>query len=247
MITQNLQYDHIITKAEPDDANFEPHFHNVYELEYIFNIENGEFAFGHNKYTVKPDTLIVCPPMTIHNMCFLTGQEFDILNSADAIYAFDRDDSIKKLFYDLKESESIFTEEEFKHIAEYYIKIIITSLKYSHAPIKAQEIGTANDVINDVLKYIDDNITQNLNAEIIAKEFLVSTSWLLHKFKEYVNVSLKKYINQKKLIYIERFIKTGVPINKVIESCSYNSYATFFRQYKKYMQKTPIESRGKKK
>ena len=107
--------------------------------------------------------------------------------------------------------------------------------------------GTANDVINDVLKYIDDNITQNLNAEIISKEFLVSTSWLLHKFKEYVNVSLKKYINQKKLIYIERFIKTGVPINKVIESCSYNSYATFFRQYKKYMQKTPIESRGKKK
>ena len=77
MITQNLQYDHIITKAEPDDANFEPHFHNVYELEYIFNIEDGEFAFGHNKYTVKPDTLIVCPPMTIHNMCFLTGQEFE--------------------------------------------------------------------------------------------------------------------------------------------------------------------------
>ncbi len=264
MITKNLQYDHIITKAEPDDANFEPHFHNVYELEYIFNIENGEFAFGHNKYEVKPDTLIVCPPMTIHNMCFLTEQEFEravirfnddflsddlsaVLNSADAIYAFGDDDSVKKLFCDLKKSESIFTEEEFKHIAEYYIKIIITSLKYSHAPIKAQEIGTANDVINDVLKYIDDNITQNLNAEIIAKEFLVSTSWLLHKFKEYVNVSLKKYINQKKLIYIERFIKTGVPINKVIESCSYNSYATFFRQYKKYMQKTPIESRGKKK
>ena len=167
MITQNLQYDHIITKAEPDDANFEPHFHNVYELEYIFNIENGEFAFGHNKYTVKPDTLIVCPPMTIHNMCFLTGQEFDrtvirfnddflsddladILNSADAIYAFDRDDSIKKLFYDLKESESIFTEEEFKHIAEYYIKIIITGLKYSDTSIKAQETGTANDIINDI-------------------------------------------------------------------------------------------------
>ena len=55
MVTKNLQYDHIITKAEPDDANFKPHFHNVYELEYIFNIENGEFAFGHNKYAVKSD------------------------------------------------------------------------------------------------------------------------------------------------------------------------------------------------
>ena len=264
MIPKNLQYDHIITKAEPDDANFEPHFHNVYELEYIFNIENGEFAFGHNKYEVKPDTLIVCPPMTIHNMCFLTGQEFErtvirfnddflsddlsvVLNSADAIYAFGDDDSVKKLFCDLKKSESIFTEEEFAHIAEHYIKIIIASLKYSRTAMKAQETGTTNDIINGVLKFIDDNVTQNLNAEIIAKEFLVSTSWLLHKFKEYVNVSLKKYINQKKLIYIERFIKTGVPINKVIESCSYNSYATFFRQYKKYMQKTPIESRGKKK
>ena len=105
MVTKNLQYDHIITKAEPDDANFKPHSHNVYELEYIFNIENGEFAFGHNKYAVKSDTLIVCPPMSIHNMCFLNGQEFDrivirfndeflsddlteILNSAYAIYAF---------------------------------------------------------------------------------------------------------------------------------------------------------------
>ena len=64
--------------------------------------------------------------------------------------------------------------------------------------MKAQETGTTNDIINGVLKFIDDNVTQNLNAEIIAKEFLVSTSWLMHKFKEYVNVSLKKYINQKK-------------------------------------------------
>lgn len=264
MVTKNLQYDHIITKAEPDDANFKPHFHNVYELEYIFNIENGEFAFGHNKYAVKSDTLIVCPPMSIHNMCFLNGQEFDrivirfndeflsddlteILNSAYAIYAFNDTDSIKQLFHLLKESEKVFTKDEFAYIAEYYIKIIIAGLKYSDTSIKAQETGTANDIINDILKYIDDNITRNLNAEIISKEFLVSTSWLLHKFKEYVNVSLKKYINQKKLIYIERLIKAGLPINKVIESCSYNSYATFFRQYKKYMQKTPIESKGKKK
>lgn len=257
-----IEYNHMISSAEPNAADFEPHFHNVYEIEYIFQVENAKFAFSGTKCAIQENTLIVCPPMTIHNVRLIKQQTFDrivirfdedfldddlkgILKNAGGVYYLDEDNLIRRLFFALSNSENMFQKDEFQEIAVHYLQIILRSLKYCVKTIEKPEINIANEKINDILTYIDDNITQELNAEIIAQHFFVSTSWLLHKFKECVNISLKKYINQKKLIHIERLIKAGIPINKIVESHSYNSYATFFRQYKKYMQKSPATSKEK--
>lgn len=100
-----------------------------------------------------------------------------------------------------------------------------------------------NETVTKILNYIDENITDPLNADLIAAEFFVSKSWLSHNFKKYLNTSLKKYINQKKLLYIERLVIAGIPIVKAAESCSYTNYTTFFRQYKQYTNKKPRETK----
>ncbi len=42
-------------------------------------------------------------------------------------------------------------------------------------------------------------------------------------------MSLKKYINQKKMLLIEQLIPTGFSIRRLTEEYSYNNYTTFKR------------------
>ena len=104
-------------------------------------------------------------------------------------------------------------------------------------------MSAQNETINKILYYIEENITAPLNAENISEKFFVSKSWLSHNFKKHLNISLKKYINQKKLLQIERLIAAGIPVRKAVESCSYNNYTTFFRQYRQYANKKPTDNK----
>ena len=97
--------------------------------------------------------------------------------------------------------------------------------------------------MDKIIRYIDEHITEPLNAEIISEEFFVSKSWLSHNFKNNLGMSLKKYINQKKLLMIEKLIPTGLSLSHLSEGYSYNNYATFFRQYKQYTGKKPKDNK----
>ena len=96
-----------------------------------------------------------------------------------------------------------------------------------------------------MLSYIDEHITEPLNAEIIDEKHYVSKSWLSQNFKEHLGMSLKKYINQKKMLLIEQLIPTGFSIRRLTEEYSYNDYTTFFKQYKQYAKKSPSSNKNK--
>lgn len=261
MVTKKLQYNRILSEASPEEVSFKPHFHEEYELEFVFNVKSAELILGRSRYEIKPDTLILCIPPVVHNLKFEENQPFErtvirfngeflgddltaALKNAPPIYDFSGNNPVKELFYQLKECESLFSQEEFAAVCEHYVKIILARLKYCSPETKKTQGGTSNEVINHVLRYIDDNVTKPLKSESVAKEFFVSSSWLLHKFKEETGVSFKKYVNKKKLIYVDELIKSGLPVSKAAESCSYDSYTTFFRQYKKYMKKSPAETKS---
>ena len=163
----------------------------------------------------------------------------DFLQTISKIYHIQDDSPIKTAFSLLQKNSKLFSKEEFTRTLEGVLNIILTHLKYSHEEKKTEILNAQNNTINKILNYIEENITQPLNADNISKKFFVSKSWLSHNFKKYLNISLKKYINQKKLLQIERLISAGIPISKAVENCSFANYATFFRQYKQYANKKP--------
>ena len=261
IIYAKVDYDHIKTEnAVPDDINYQPHFHEKYELLYI--IDTGSETFyniGGARYSLKSGDLVLIKPGTLHNLQIATNAKYDrilfsfseedikpeqrgFLGSADSLYHIKDDDALKKIFEILLQDEVLFAKEEFSLYLKDMLNLIVAHLKYAHKEENSTHI-LANETISRILDYIDDNITKPLDADIIAKEFFISKSWLSHNFPKYLNISLKKYINQKKLIHIERLIATGLPITKAVDSFSYENYTTFFRQYKQYTNKKPIDNK----
>ena len=54
-----------------------------------------------------------------------------------------------------------------------------------------------------------------------------------------MQVSLKHYINQKKVLFAQSKILDGYNIKDIVELCNYNNYSTFYRQYVFFLHHEP--------
>ena len=54
-----------------------------------------------------------------------------------------------------------------------------------------------------------------------------------------MRVSLKHYINQKKILFAQSKILDGANIKDVVDLCNYENYSTFYRQYITFLHHEP--------
>jgi len=87
--------------------------------------------------------------------------------------------------------------------------------------------------IDNVLKYINDNLTNDLSIDTIANEFFTSKYYLMRKFKDNTGSSIHSYIVQKRLILAKSLIGEGYIMSDVCSMCGFNDYSSFVRAFKK--------------
>lgn len=95
--------------------------------------------------------------------------------------------------------------------------------------------------IEEILKYINNNLSQDLSIELICKEFFISKYYLMHKFKNETGYTLHNYIIQKRLFMAQELIKSGEAVTKVSSLCGFKDYSSFLRSFKKLFHKSPRE------
>lgn len=93
--------------------------------------------------------------------------------------------------------------------------------------------------IEEILKYINSNLSENLSIDNLANKFFISKYYLMHKFKKETGYTLHKYILQKRLLLAKDLIKTGEPIVKTSLKCGFNDYSCFLRSFKKMFNESP--------
>lgn len=245
----------------PDNVSWAPHLHVDYEILFVYSVEKAEFNISGFKYDLKPFDFVFIKPATLHNLTIPYPQNYERCglyfpenaipaelkneaNDFNRIYHLSESHPLYRLIDDLSRAEKLFSKEDFSTYLSTALTQILYRIKYTERSDDVN-VGVSNDVIDRIVRYIDEHITEPLNAEIITEKFFVSKSWLSHNFKKYLGISLKKYINRKKLLTIENLIPTGLSITQLSEGYSYNNYVTFFRQYKQYTGKKPKDNKLK--
>ena len=76
-------------------------------------------------------------------------------------------------------------------------------------PAKAMDYVSTNPMIDDVLDYINENYTKHITIHDIAEHVNIHRSYLSHKFKEQVGISLWNYVLLKRLLYAKDLLKAG--------------------------------------
>ncbi|AOR23429.1 AraC family transcriptional regulator [Clostridium taeniosporum] len=95
--------------------------------------------------------------------------------------------------------------------------------------------------VEEILKYINTNISKNLSIDFLSKKFFISKYYLMHKFKKETGYTLHNYILQKRLLIAKDLIEHGEPILKVSAKCGFKDYSNFLRSFKKLFNKSPRE------
>ncbi|MBE5948046.1 MAG: AraC family transcriptional regulator [Lachnospiraceae bacterium] len=100
-------------------------------------------------------------------------------------------------------------------------------------------INISNSNILSVIEYINKNLSEDLNIDLISKEFFMDRYYLMHLFKKETGFTINNYITYKRLSHFNGLTKTGLQITEACFECGFKSYSTFSRAYKKYYNTSP--------
>ena len=128
----------------------------------------------------------------------------------------------------------------------FYIQNFIKSLVIiSYESFKIEEekdlFRNKNTIITKIVDYINNNISQKILLEDIAKHLSLSISRISHIFKIENGMTILEYINKQRLSLAKELIYQGETFTHIAAECGFQDYTSFFRTFKKEIGITPGE------
>lgn len=250
ILTPNIKYKH----AKGMRDIFGKEFHQFHEL-FLFISGDAYFSTEQKTVKLKPYTLVIIPENTFHSF-HVNGDEADYeryvfnfyktneleriisqnLNGISIIESLP--DSITNCFLSLDDNK--FSDYEKKLLT--LPRLISVLVELGHLlPIKEEPVSNFSKITTVSLNYIDQNIYSPLTVADLSKKLNYSRSSIMHAFKTDLNISVYKYIIEKKLIYAHKDIKSGVPATEASQRYGFADYSCFYRHYKKHFGFSPSE------
>ena len=93
--------------------------------------------------------------------------------------------------------------------------------------------------IYKILNYIILNLESEVILNTLCERFFISKSQLCKFFKKYTGITVWDYITIKRLTNAQKMIKSGLSPTKINSQCGYSDYSVFYREYKKYFNRSP--------
>ena len=93
------------------------------------------------------------------------------------------------------------------------------------------------------LTYINSHYKENLTLDDIAASMFVSSAYLSRLFKKETGMTVKTYINMRRVTDAKNLIASGHQITSAFWECGFSDYSTFYRAFVKYIGMSPDEFR----
>ena len=101
---------------------------------------------------------------------------------------------------------------------------------------------SSDSQIEELLRYINHNLTEDLSIETLARKYYLSKYHMMRKFKEETGYTIHNYIISKRLLLARTKISEGTPILKAAQLSGFCDYTTFSRAYKKQFGTAPSQT-----
>ena len=231
---------------------FDTHCHLSFELIAVYEGTIHIIVEG-QRMELQPYHMAIIPPHHYHSVFSVKSGNYrrvTILFDRDLIPEQIRDEMIvaigqepfyvhpflKQMLDPLAEVLQMPTPERYGPLAEsILIQILYHRIMYS----SVGSLGESDPMIHQISEYIDRHIHEQIVLDDIARYLNYSKSTLCHVFRRNMNISVKQYILQKKIVYAADLIRNRVPAKEAARSIGYDNYANFYKMYKKFFSETP--------
>lgn len=239
---------------------FYKHMHHYCEL---LLIQDGDvdFCIAGNHYHLQPYDLLLIPTGTYHYLTLRTSARYEsfVCDFYDTIlspeqmnqlfqqpnvFNISTDEELQHFFRLFDIYHSRYSKKDFYQSVEYLMREILLYCCYAPRVVKT-DMEDQNTLAQSIIKYIDRHIEDPLDSEILASHMKMSRSHIQNVFSQSMQIGLKQYIIQKKIIAAHNDLMNGISATEIAEKYHFNDYSTFYRQHKKTFGYPP-SSTGKK-
>lgn len=258
-ISSSLYISEIYTKFYQEKGtnyNFSGEKHSYWELTYV---DKGELltTIDGVSYHLKQGDLIFYAPMQFHTQStfekisssYLTINFKMNFNHADLlcnkIFSLKRDSYfiVTKLIEELSNDNLYSNDLSLCYLKQLIIQMLRLDNSYFHSkPTTHMQQTYENELLNDILLYIDNNIYEKISVSTLCEHFCISTSMLHSLFRKNMNNTAKNYINELKLSKSKELIRNSThTLSEISEMLGFSSIHYFSKKFKSYFNISPTE------
>ncbi len=95
--------------------------------------------------------------------------------------------------------------------------------------------------IDEALRYINNNLAEELSVEALAGMCYLSRYYFMRRFKESTGYTVHNYICQKRLTAAAEMLENGTGVTEAAMRVGFSEYSSFLRAFKKVYSATPSE------
>lgn len=241
---------------DPSTIKFNMHTHDNYEL-FCFLSGDAKYYVEGNIYPLKPGDILIMKKAEAHSLLVTKQTPYKriVINfNSDAI-----DKTVRSQLAEFLDSRPLGMNNRFSssffadtnwiyymekicksddiHIQSIYLTVLLSELCEGFPKIKSQEVS--NEQIIDIVKYINANLSEELNLDVICDQFFISKSHLNRKFKKIIGTTVWEYITTKRLLLAKELLQNGATPSVVYSQCGFMDYCTFYRAYKAKFHVSP--------
>ena len=258
-ISSSLDISEIYTKFYQEKGtnyNFSGEKHSYWELTYV---DKGELltTIDGVSYHLKQGDLIFYAPMQFHTQStfekisssYLTINFKMNFNHADLlcnkIFSLKRDSYfiVTRLIEELSNDNLYSDDLSLCYLKELIIQMLRLNNSHFHSkPTTHMQQTYENELLNDILLYIDNNIYEKISVSTLCEHFCISTSMLHSLFRKNMNNTAKNYINELKLSKSKELIRNSThTLSEISEMLGFSSIHYFSKKFKSYFNISPTE------
>lgn len=258
-ISSSLDISEIYTKFYQEKGtnyNFSGEKHSYWELTYV---DKGELltTIDGVSYHLKQGDLIFYAPMQFHTQStfekisssYLTINFKMNFNHADLlcnkIFSLQRDSYfiVTKLIEELSNDNLYSNDLSLCYLKQLIIQMLrLDNSQFHSKPTTHMQQTYENELLNDILLYIDDNIYEKISVSTLCDHFCISTSMLHSLFRKNMNNTAKNYINELKLSKSKELIRNSThTLSEISEMLGFSSIHYFSKKFKSYFNISPTE------
>ena len=258
-ISSSLDIREIYTKFYQEKGtnyNFSGEKHSYWELTYV---DKGELltTIDGMSYHLTQGDLIFYAPMQFHTQStfekisssYLTINFKMNFNHADLlcnkIFSLKRDSYfiVTRLIEELSNDNLYSNDLSLCYLKQLIIQMLRLDNSHFHSkPTTHMQQTYENELLNDILLYIDDNIYEKISVSTLCEHFCISASMLHSLFRKNMNNTAKNYINELKLSKSKELIRNSThTLSEISEMLGFSSIHYFSKKFKLYFNISPTE------
>lgn len=235
-------------------------WHDNLELLYITG-GSGTVRCGTKNIDMYPGSIIIINSQTMHSIIsdggvdyymYIIDNSFFQENGIDiGRYTFETVTESKRLAQICLEIyEEVSGEKDLLYNARLraaFLKLILELCK-NHVldeSLSGEKSTGSEQYVKKAMEYINDNYTEKITLEGIAKEIGINKSYFAREFKKYSGQTVHTYINSLRCTRADRCLADGMSVTEAAMEAGFGTLSYFSRTYKKLRGTSPVNVRGK--